>query len=277
MTIPVAPNTVIIRDSAGNIICSIDVAQPGPVTGIVVPVTCPDTTNVTCTCTATLGPCISCVFNADRTATVCTQAFSVTVNCASSPTPTEIDCILVDKVYDFCFEEDTGLQNCIGIPATCPTPPAGSTASCTITSVQCTTGSPVPTGVDGLATVRVTITAGYNVVIRSAAGTVICTIPNQVFTFSKTVTVCGPAGTTADCEVRAATCGPCVILPPTEAFPRGQVCCEFNFCVLVETTAPVKLLVPTFGFCVPARCQTGGFPPGVCPPSPLFPPQCLPL
>ncbi|MGE5509448.1 MAG: hypothetical protein ACM3RP_13345, partial [Chitinophagales bacterium] len=131
-----------------------------------------------------------------------------------------------------------------------------------------------PTGVDGLATVRVTVTVQYDVVIRNAAGTVICTINNQVFTFSKTVTVCAPAGTTADCEVRAATCGPCVILPPTETFPRGQVCCEFNLCVLVETTAPVKLLVPTFGFCVPARCQTGGFPPGVCPPSPLFPPQC---
>ncbi|MGE5508369.1 MAG: hypothetical protein ACM3RP_07820, partial [Chitinophagales bacterium] len=99
------------------------------------------------------------------------EVLQVTPGRVTGPLPpiAEIDCILVDKVYDFCFEEDTGLQNCVAIPHTCTTPPAGSTAACSIDTVTCVAGTPVPTGVDGLATVRVTVTVQYDVVIRNAA------------------------------------------------------------------------------------------------------------
>jgi hypothetical protein len=36
----------------------------------------------------------------------------------------------------------------------------------------------------------------------------------------------------------------------------------------------VKLLVPAYGFCVPAECVELPKTPIVCPPDPLFPPQC---
>jgi hypothetical protein len=54
----------------------------------------------------------------------------------------------------------------------------------------------------------------------------------------------------------------------------GQVCCPVNLCLLIQSTALVKLLVPTYGFCVPAPCVVSPSPPFPCPPSPLYPPQC---
>lgn len=192
------------------------------------------------------------------------------------PPPTEIVCIRTEKVYDFCFEQELGLQHCVPVPTSCGTIPSGSTATCSIDSVTCTASPPVPIpGQDGFSTVRKTIVIQYDIVIRNPAGAVVCTINNNQFTFTRAVVVCGPVGTTADCEAFA-TCGNCVIVPPTGPSDRPDVCCEFNLCVIVETTAPVKLLVPAYGFCVPAPCRTGGFPPFPCPP-PLFPPQCTPV
>ena len=55
-----------------------------------------------------------------------------------------------------------------------------------------------------------------------------------------------------------------------------QVCCEVDLCLLIQSKALVKLLVPAYGFCVPAPCVTLPKPPLVCPPENLFPPQCVP-
>jgi hypothetical protein len=198
------------------------------------------------------------------------------------PPPTELVCIRTTKVYDFCFEQDIGLQNCVNIPLTCsltitPTPPpTGSTASCAITSVTCTAGTPMPIpGQDGFSTVAKTVVVNYTVTILNPDSTLYCTF-SATFTFARTVVVCGPIGTTADCDAFA-TCGPCIILPPSGLITLGQVCCNFNLCTLLEAHADVKLLIPAYGFCAPALCRSGGFPPFPCPPPFLFPPQCTPF
>lgn len=175
------------------------------------------------------------------------------------PPPTEIVCIAVPKVYDFCFQQETGLTNCVSFTGTIPT-----SATCTITSVTCTAGTPVPTGIDGFSTVSIVVAVQYTITYDTTVS------PTQTFIFTKTVTMCAPTGTTADCTMTSVTCGPCTVVPTgTLTF---NICCGFNICLIVETTADVKLLVPAYGFCTPAPCRTGGFPP--CPPFPLFPPQC---
>lgn len=84
-------------------------------------------------------------------------------------------------------------------------------------------------------------------------------------TFMKTVTLCGPTGTTQTCTVQSATCTSPVIID-------GMVCTQVIVCATYQSTAVVALLVPSYGFCSPAPCTTLPLPP--CPPSPLFPPQC---
>lgn len=183
------------------------------------------------------------------------------------PAPTEIDCIQVTKVYDFCFQTETREGLCFDIPSSCGTVPPGSTATGSVTSVTCTTQSvmPIP-GSGGFANVTLLVTVIESFTITSPSGTKICTFSGE-FSFFKTITLCAPKGVTITCEAPATSVGPCVIM-------NGEVCCVVNICLLIEAVALVKILVPTFGFCVPAPCVVAPSPPFACPPSPLFPPQC---
>lgn len=226
---------------------------------------------------------------------------------ASQPAPTELVCIRTEKVYDFCFEQDTGLQHCF-----VPLPVGGireleraaggadlkSAArqnllafDCAVNSVNCFAGPPAPIpGQDGLASVTKTVVINYTVRVRGG-GSVVASF-TRVFTFTRSVVLCAPAGTTVDCEAFA-VCHDCrlVFVPLDQAKLQAEfdeqevrdfrggvpfICCLFDVCVVVQSVAPVKLLVPALGFCVPAPCRTGGFPPFPCPP-PLFPPQCTPV
>ncbi len=186
------------------------------------------------------------------------------------PPPTEIDCIEVTKVFDFCFQTETLSNECFPIPASCGTVPPGSTVSSKVTSVTCTTMSvtPIPNS-GGFANVSLLIVATESITLTSPSGTVLCTFTDTI-TFFKTVTLCAPDGVHIDCSAPATAVGPCAIVD-------GAVCCTVNLCLLIQSTAVVKILVPTFGFCVPAPCVVLPTPPFVCPPSPLFPPQCTPV
>ncbi|MDI6871268.1 MAG: hypothetical protein QME79_07920 [Bacillota bacterium] len=181
------------------------------------------------------------------------------------PPPTEIVCIRTEKVYDFCFQQDTTTQ-CATLPAATCGPPF----TCTVTNVTCTAGTPVPTGVDGFSTVSVAVTVTYTVTGVDTVTGLPCTTGPQTFVFTKTVVLCAPTGTFVDCSETTVSCGACTLVVPQTGLP--QICCAFNICLIIESLAQVKLLVPAYGFCTPAPCRTGGFPP--CPPSPLFPPQC---
>jgi len=183
------------------------------------------------------------------------------------PAPTEIDCISVTKVYDFCFLTETRDGLCFAIPAACGTVPTGSVATGTVTSVTCSTQSITPiTGSGGFANVTLLVTVMLSFTIKNPAGTTLCTFSGE-FSFFKTVTLCAPTGVSITCEAPATAVGPVVII-------SGEVCAVVSICLLIESVAMVKLLVPTYGFCVPAPCVVAPSPPFTCPPSPLYPPQC---
>ncbi len=183
------------------------------------------------------------------------------------PPPTEIDCIEVTKVYDFCFQTDTETQP-FSIPASCGTIPVGSTAAATVTSVACTAQTIAPiSGSGGFANVTMLIAVTESITITSPSGTAVCTFTGE-FWYMKTITLCAPAGTAVTCSAPNTSVTAIVVAS------AGEVVTTTMICLLTEATALVKLLVPTYGFCVPAPCVVLPTPPLSCPPSPLFPPQC---
>jgi hypothetical protein len=84
----------------------------------------------------------------------------------------------------------------------------------------------------------------------------------------QTFTLCAPTGTTISCEIPSSALTPLAVV-------GTQVCGTVTICLLVESLAMVKLLVPSYGFCTPAPCVVSPAPPFACPPSPLYPPQCV--
>lgn len=152
------------------------------------------------------------------------------------PAPTEIDCIEVTKVYDFCFLTETRDNLCFAIPAACGHVPTGSTATGTVTSVTCTTQSVTPiANSGGFANVTLLITVVQSFTLTNPSGTTLCTFSGE-FIFFKTVTLCAQSGVTITCEAPATSVGPCTIV-------AGEVCCIVNVCLLIESVALVKLLV----------------------------------
>jgi len=187
-------------------------------------------------------------------------------NCC--PPPTQIDCIEVTKVYDSCFQMQTFNNLCATVPTTdsctaiAGTP--GTVATCAVTSTTCTLISSTATGVDEEYTVSFAVAITETITLTSPMGTT-CTIDVPV-NFVTTTTLCIPSGATPSCTV-ATSCGPCAILPTTTVpCPTYMVCCQLSVCLLLQSTATVQLLVPSYGFCAPAECAVAGVLP--CPPYP---------
>jgi hypothetical protein len=187
------------------------------------------------------------------------------------PPPTEIDCIIVDKVYASCLQTVTGsgtfhLPNCTG-PLSC---------SVDLTTSSCTVGAITPTGSDDISNVTFVVSLELDILCSGQTQPEVRTI-----VITPTVPLYNPAGTTPSCSILSASCT-CVIIP-TDGIsdasgtsgewdrPKTVVSCSLTACLLTQTTATVQLLVPTYGFCVPQPCQVGPLLP--CPPSPLYPPQ----
>ncbi len=188
------------------------------------------------------------------------------------PPPIVVDCIEVTKVYDFCFSTVTRDNLCFPIPATCGVLPAGTTCTVSVTSVSCSTVSSTPilnaSGVPtGFANVTLLITVELSISLISPSGVTICTFCGT-FSFFQTIVLCAPDGTSITCESPSNAVGSCVII-------GSDVCSIVTICLLIESVATVKLLVPTFGFCTPAPCVVAPSPPFACPPSPLYPAQCV--
>lgn len=188
------------------------------------------------------------------------------------PAPTEIDCIQVNKVYDFCYEADTSDDVCTPIPADCAGEVTStSTATGSVSAVSCTVVGTTPIldangNPTGFADVTLLITVTVQYTLTNAAGTVLCTF-NGNFSFMKTILLCAPDGTTIECTAPATGVSPVAIV-------NGQTCSVVTVCLLVSSVALVNLLVPSYGFCTPAPCVVAPVPPFACPPSPLFPAEC---
>lgn len=184
------------------------------------------------------------------------------------PEPTEIACIETLKVYDFCFQSERRENVCFKLPHACPVCHSTDKVACEIVGVECREVSRTPDPENpGFAdvTLLVTVTLKFQIF---GDGTVICYFDDS-FSFLKTVLLCAPEGTQIQCESAGSRCGPCAVV-------NGQVCCQVDVCLLIQSKAWVKLLVPAYGFCVPAPCVVIPTPPA-CPPEDLFPPQCVPV
>jgi hypothetical protein len=262
-----SPFTLLIA-AAGALICASRVTTTATVQTVEI-VECPVTAGVTCTCSLAPLICQGCRLDETGTRVICTFTSVLTLTCAA-PTPTEIACIFVPKVYDFCFEEDF-LVSTTEVPESCGMLPAEAVAVLVVDEVTCTTGPPIA-GVpeaEGFAFLPVTITVAGTIRIFSSEGLLLCTFPAAPLTLPKTVVVCHPDDrVTCDCSAFAAA--------DLQVGVTDAVRVPVQICTIVECTAPVKLLVPSFGFCEPTRCTPAGFPPGfTCPPTDLFPPQCV--
>jgi hypothetical protein len=170
------------------------------------------------------------------------------------PPPTEIDCIVVDKVYASCVQTVTAsgtftITGCTA-PVTCTVDLASST---------CTVGAVTPTGNDNINNITFVVTAALSLTCAT-----ITTPTTETIVATPTVALYNPPGTTPSCTILSASCT-CVVTA------TNTVSCTVTLCLLAQTTATVQLLVPSYGFCEPVPCTVGPVLP--CPPSPLFPPQ----
>jgi hypothetical protein len=171
------------------------------------------------------------------------------------PPPTEIDCIMVDKVYASCVQTVTAtgtftIVACTATPITCLVD---------LTDSSCTVGAISPSGIDDINNVTFIITAVLDITCSGLVTPVAETIVTTV-----TVPLYNPSGTTPICSILSASCT-CVLITPS------TVTCNVALCLLAQTTATVQLLIPTYGFCQPSPCEPG--PTLNCPPVPLYPPQ----
>ncbi|TEB15718.1 hypothetical protein Psfp_01949 [Pelotomaculum sp. FP] len=181
--------------------------------------------------------------------------------------PFETVCIEVPKVYDFCFQAERRENVCTPLGQCCP--PEGATVNCIINSAVCSEVGRSTPDKTGRANVTFAVTVTYTLQVLDAGGMIVCEFEDLMFSFTKTVVLCAPVGTFTNCEIVSSACT-CLIL-------GNQICCTFDLCLVIQSLAIVKLLIPSFGFCTPAMCeQVSPQPPFVCPPT-LFPPQCKPL
>ena len=222
------------------------------------------------------------------------------------PPTTEMDCLLVEKVFDQCFEEDV-----ITKQFAIPTASGGACQNVDLTRVnrvECAVLNADCAVVDVSApivdNIRI-ITVRQDVEIRielwhdpfpvSAGQSTEASSkgyhkPQLLCTFTETITdfynqlqlyvpppgvMFGPSGGPfVFCEVVNSTCycSPLTV-PPGE--PVTQVICTVKVCKILEVTAFVKLLVPLYGYCVPRPCEAAPQQKEIeCPPiDSLFPPQ----
>ncbi len=187
------------------------------------------------------------------------------------PSPTEVACIVVDKVYDSCYQaEDRTRTNTVttGVGGEWPTGvfAVGQLVSCSLTAgaeITCTELSRVPAG-DGFVTVTVLVSVPVTLVNPNNPEEVV----NRSFNFTKTATLCCPSGVEPDCSESALTFCNCVITQVNVG--SVEITCDFQVCLVMMCILTVQLLVPSYGFCVPAPCTVLA---GTCPPLP--PPQCF--
>jgi len=190
------------------------------------------------------------------------------------PPPDRIECIVVDKVYDSCFQIDDRTRNVItdsdefgtgleqGDPVVC-----GLSED---TDITCTEISRTSVG-DGFFTLLLSVSVPVTLTNPEASNGEEDEI-ERIFTFTKTVTLCAPEGVNVDCSESTLLSCNCIVTDVDEVDEvlEYTISCDIQVCLVVKTILRVQLLVPSYGFCIPAPCVTL---PGVCPPLP--PEQCF--
>jgi hypothetical protein len=175
------------------------------------------------------------------------------------PPPTEIDCIIVDKVFESCRRTlvDEPSTTLFGVVDA-------------ITEVVCTgatvIGTPTCTILAGRR-IRVDFTYQYTFRWVDAAGTHTFTsapIPIEVTTRLPRI---GDAGLLPHCEVFL-DCLECFVSDTT------TVTCCIGIMVVFKLISRVQLMVPTYGYCPqPSECEVTGICPSFTPTWPPYPVQ----
>lgn len=205
--------------------------------------------------------------------------------------PQEVDCLVMEKVFDQCFQEDVIIRS-FTIPAGAGKPCENIDLTrvdhlkCAILSAECEIVEVGPPVNDGLRiiTIRQELRMQIDLIDNASAPPAkLCSFKVVIDDFYSQVqlnvpppgTVFGPAGGPfLFCEVVSATCyGRLENPPPGE--PPAKVICTAKICRIAEVTAFVKLLIPHLGFCVPEPCAAAPQQKEIeCfPADGLFPPQ----
>lgn len=177
------------------------------------------------------------------------------------PPPSEIVVIDARKVFDFCFQEET-LERLFMVPGLGA---GAAVVDCQITDVTCgeiMDREPLPDQ-DGLALVSIRIVLELTITIRPSPNSNPITV-RRTIVFPKRVVLCAPTGTDVICDVQG-TCI-CTVQPTPQNQPaEPNVACTIQLCIVVQSSADVKMLVPSFGLVVPQECRVapafGGCPP----------------
>ncbi len=207
------------------------------------------------------------------------------------PPPREMDCLVMEKVFDQCFQEDIIIRD-FTIPAGYGEPCANvdltrvERVNCAILTAECKVVGVSPPVNDNLRIVTVRLKLEMQIDLLDdipAPGIVLCSFKTTVNDFYSQAllyvppsgVVFGPAGGPfISCAVVNSTCF-CMpeTSPPGE--PITKVICTVKICKIIEAHAFIKLLVPHLGICVPEPCETAPQEEEIeCPPlDKLFPPQ----
>lgn len=205
------------------------------------------------------------------------------------PPTTEKDCIIVEKVFDQCVKEEI-ITRRITIPTKSNEPckdvdtKKTTRIECKVNHVDCNVANvspPIPnTNNQRIITVcqdvEITISlydgntlqCSFTHTINDVCQDIVMYVPPQGLLFGAS------GGPFVFCEVVGAVCY-CRLetVPPCEK--PDEVICTIKICKVVEVTAFIKLLIPTYGFCVPPPCEAAPQEIEIeCPPlENLFPPQ----
>lgn len=113
----------------------------------------------------------------------------------SIPTPTQIDCVHVDKVFDSCFQTLTANTQMLVGPEGCTGP-----LDCSLSEVSCAIVSTAPTGEDDLQTVSFLLSATLTMRCQNQVEST-----RQVHTMGTAVLFL-PLGAVPSCDVASASC-----------------------------------------------------------------------
>lgn len=191
----------------------------------------------------------------------------------SCPKPTKVEGILVDKVWDSCFQTENIPPKYLCIVAEPNMFVPGTVIPCSSEEamISCLEVQRRPLK-DGLCEIDLLIKV-ENMLLHNPHEPSE-TLPLEVPPFIKTVTLRCPEGSVIDCsesKVNKCLCTVAEVLPdPCECVDLLKVICQIELCLVVKCLAKVQLLVPSYGFKEPTSCVT--LPPP-CPPTP--PEQCF--
>ena len=189
------------------------------------------------------------------------------------PPADRIECIMVDKVYDSCFQIDNRNQTITIAAGDLGTGSVGSLVNCsldTATGITCVESGPRVSVGNGY--FRVTLIITVPIILTNPTDTTVppLTVASS-FVFAKQVILCAPEGVDVICDESTVIGCNCVVtaLPVEEVRQLGAITCDIQVCVVIKSIFSVQLLVPSYGYCLPQQCA----PINTCPPVP--PAQCL--